>query len=153
MRAGPDGGWLVELNSDTLPRVLVNQTYYAELSKTIRKDGDKTYFTDCLQNATWLIRALDQRARTILKVATEIVRQQDGFFAHGVAHLRPLNLKTVADAIQMHEFDRVPRHRQQIHGDKSRRLRAEIFLHGPRSPRPTAARPIRRKPSVTTSSN
>jgi RNA polymerase sigma-54 factor len=103
VRPGPDGGWLVELNSDTLPKVLVNQNYYAELSKTIRKDGDKAYFTDCLQNATWLVRALDQRARTILKVATEIVRQQDGFFAQGVAHLRPLNLKTVADAIQMHE--------------------------------------------------
>ena len=103
VRPGLDGGWLVELNSDTLPRVLVNQTYYAELSKTIRKDGDKAYFADCLQNATWLVRALDQRARTILKVATEIVRQQDGFFTQGVAHLRPLNLKTVADAIQMHE--------------------------------------------------
>jgi RNA polymerase sigma-54 factor len=103
VRPGPDGGWLVELNSDTLPRVLVNQVYYTELSKTIRKDGDKSYFTDCLQNATWLVRALDQRARTILKVATEIVRQQDGFFTHGVAHLRPLNLKAVADAIQMHE--------------------------------------------------
>jgi RNA polymerase sigma-54 factor len=103
VRPGPDGGWHVELNSDTLPRVLVNQTYYSELSKTIRKDGDKSYFTDCLQNATWLVRALDQRARTILKVATEIVRQQDGFFTHGVAHLRPLNLKAVADAIQMHE--------------------------------------------------
>jgi RNA polymerase sigma-54 factor len=103
VRPGPDGGWHVELNSDTLPRVLVNQTYYSELSKTIRKDGDKSYFTDCLQNATWLVRALDQRARTILKVATEIVRQQDGFFTHGVAHLRPLNLKAVADVIQMHE--------------------------------------------------
>ena len=103
VRPGPDGGWLVELNSETLPRVLVNQTYYSQLSKTIRKDGDKSYFTDCLQNATWLVRALDQRARTILKVATEIVRQQDGFFTHGVAHLRPLNLKAVADAIQMHE--------------------------------------------------
>ena len=104
VRPGPDGGWHVELNSDTLPRVLVNQTYYTELSKTIRKDGDKSYFSDCLQNATWLVRALDQRARTILKVATEIVRQQDGFFTHGVAHLRPLNLKAVADAIQMHEL-------------------------------------------------
>ena len=103
VRPGPDGGWHVELNSDTLPRVLVNQIYYTQLSKTIRKDGDKSYFTDCLQNATWLVRALDQRARTILKVATEIVRQQDGFFTHGVAHLRPLNLKAVADAIQMHE--------------------------------------------------
>jgi RNA polymerase sigma-54 factor len=103
VRPGPDGGWHVELNSETLPRVLVNQSYYTDLSKTIRKDGDKSYFSDCLQNATWLVRALDQRARTILKVATEIVRQQDGFFTRGVAHLRPLNLKVVADAIQMHE--------------------------------------------------
>jgi RNA polymerase sigma-54 factor len=103
VRPRPDGGWQVELNSDTLPRVLVNQVYYSELSKTIRKNEEKSYFSDCLQNATWLVRALDQRARTILKVATEIVRQQDGFFTHGVAHLRPLNLKAVADAIQMHE--------------------------------------------------
>jgi len=103
VRPGPDGGWLVELNSDTLPKVLVNQSYYATLTKTLRKDEDKSYFADCLQNATWLVRALDQRARTILKVATEIVRQQDGFFTRGVAHLRPLNLKAVADAIQMHE--------------------------------------------------
>ncbi len=107
VRPGPDGGWHVELNSDTLPRVLVNQTYYSQLAKKIgkegSKDGDKSYFTDALQNATWLVRALDQRARTILKVSTEIVRQQDGFFTHGVAHLRPLNLKAVADAIQMHE--------------------------------------------------
>jgi RNA polymerase sigma-54 factor len=103
IRPAADGGWQIELNSDTLPRVLVNQTYYTKLSKTIRKDRDKSYFSDCLQNATWLVRALDQRARTILKVASEIVRQQDGFFTHGVAHLRPLNLKAVADAIQMHE--------------------------------------------------
>jgi RNA polymerase sigma-54 factor len=103
VRPRADGGWHVELNSDTLPRVLVNQVYYSELSKTIRKNEEKSYFSECLQNATWLVRALDQRARTILKVATEIVRQQDGFFTHGVAHLRPLNLKAVADAIQMHE--------------------------------------------------
>jgi RNA polymerase sigma-54 factor len=103
VRPGPDGGWLVELNSDTLPKVLVNQRYYGEVSKTARSDSEKAYLTECLQTATWLIRALDQRARTILKVATEIVRQQDGFFAHGVAQLRPLNLKTVADAISMHE--------------------------------------------------
>jgi RNA polymerase sigma-54 factor len=103
VRPGPDGGWTVELNTDTLPRVLVNQTYYSQLAGNLRKGDDKSYFADCLQNATWLVRALDQRARTILKVATEIVRQQDGFFAKGVAHLRPLNLKAVADAIQMHE--------------------------------------------------
>lgn len=102
-RIGPDGGWLVELNSDTLPKVLVNQSYYTQLARGARKSEDKSYFSDCLQNATWLVRALDQRARTILKVATEIVRQQDAFFTHGVAHLKPLNLKTIADAIQMHE--------------------------------------------------
>jgi RNA polymerase sigma-54 factor len=103
VRSGPDGGWLVELNSDTLPKVLINQSYHAKISKTVRADGEKTYLAECLQTATWLVRALDQRARTILKVSTEIVRQQDGFFAQGVQHLRPLNLKTVADAISMHE--------------------------------------------------
>lgn len=103
VRPGPDGGWLVELNTSTLPKVLVNQSYYTKLSKSVRKAEDKSYFSECLQNATWLVRALDQRARTILKVASEIVRQQDGFFTHGVAHLRPLNLKAVAEAIQMHE--------------------------------------------------
>ena len=103
VRPGPDGAWIVELNSDTLPKVLVNQTYYAEVSATARRDTDKSYLADCLQSATWLVRALDQRARTILKVSNEIVRQQDGFFAHGVEHLRPLNLKTVAEAISMHE--------------------------------------------------
>lgn len=103
VRPGPDGNFIVELNSDTLPKVLVNQSYYTEVSGSAKGDKDKAYLADCLQTATWLIRALDQRAKTILKVSTEIVRQQDGFFAHGVQHLRPLNLKTVADAISMHE--------------------------------------------------
>ena len=103
VRVAQDGGWLVELNSDTLPKVLVNQTYYAEVSKTAKNGEEKSYLADCLQTATWLMRALDQRAKTILKVSTEIVRQQDAFFAHGVQFLRPLNLKTVADAISMHE--------------------------------------------------
>jgi RNA polymerase sigma-54 factor len=103
VRPGPDGGWIVELNSDTLPKVLVNQSYYSEVSATTKRDTDKSYLAECLQNATWLVRALDQRARTILKVSNEIVRQQDAFFAHGVEQLRPLNLKTVAEAISMHE--------------------------------------------------
>jgi RNA polymerase sigma-54 factor len=103
VRQGADGGYIIELNTDTLPRVLVNQIYYAEVSKTAKNDKDKSYLADCMQTATWLMRALDQRAKTILKVATEIVRQQDAFFAHGVQHLKPLNLKTVADAISMHE--------------------------------------------------
>jgi RNA polymerase sigma-54 factor len=103
VRAAPDGTWQVELNSDTLPKVLINQRYYSQVAKATRGEKDKSYVADCLQTATWLVRALDQRAKTILKVSSEIVRQQDGFFVHGVQYLRPLNLKTVADAIGMHE--------------------------------------------------
>ena len=103
VRKAADGGWKVELNSDTLPRVLVNQRYYAEVSAARANEEDKTYVADQFANANWLAKSLDQRARTILKVASEIVRQQDGFFAFGVKHLRPLNLKTIADAIDMHE--------------------------------------------------
>lgn len=97
------GGWHVELNSDTLPRVLVNRSYYTMVSKDVRSESEKSYLTECLNTANWLTKSLDQRARTILKVAEEVVRQQDGFFAHGIEHLRPLNLKTVAEAIEMHE--------------------------------------------------
>jgi RNA polymerase sigma-54 factor len=103
IRSLPDGSFHVELNSDTLPRVLVNGSYYATVSKSKMRKEDKSYLVDCLQTANWLVKSLDQRARTILKVAQEIVRQQDGFFTYGVRHLRPLNLKTVADAISMHE--------------------------------------------------
>ena len=102
VRAAADGSWLLELNSDTLPRVLVNRSYYARVAKA-GAAKDKTYLVECLQTANWLVKSLDQRARTILKVAEEIVRQQDAFFTHGVQYLRPLNLKTVADAISMHE--------------------------------------------------
>ncbi len=103
VRANPDGTWSVELNSETLPRVLVNQTYYSKVSKNAMSEKERSFLSECLQTATWLTRALDQRARTILKVSTEIVRQQDAFLAYGVQHLRPLNLRTVADAIGMHE--------------------------------------------------
>jgi len=103
VRQAADGTWIVELNADTLPKVLISQTYYAEVSKTAKTDGDKAFLANCLQTANWLTRALDQRAKTILKVASEIVRQQDAFLAHGVQYLRPLNLKTIADAISMHE--------------------------------------------------
>ncbi len=103
VRQASDGGWLVELNSDVLPRVLINQSYLAKVSRSAKSEPDKTYVTDCLQTANWLTRSLEQRAKTILKVATEIVRQQDSFLMQGVEHLRPLNLRTVADAIGMHE--------------------------------------------------
>ena len=103
----PDGlgGWQVELNPDALPRVLVNHSYMATVgrAKASKDAPDQAFMSECLQNANWLTRSLDQRARTITKVAAEIVRQQSAFLDHGVDHLRPLNLKTVADAIKMHE--------------------------------------------------
>jgi RNA polymerase sigma-54 factor len=83
--------------------VLVDARYYAEVSAAARNEQERTFISECHQNANWLVKSLDQRQRTILKVAAEIVRQQDGFLARGVKHLRPLNLKTVADAVGMHE--------------------------------------------------
>ncbi|MEO0399275.1 MAG: RNA polymerase factor sigma-54 [Pseudomonadota bacterium] len=105
IRKAADGGWKIELNNDTLPKVLVNQHYYAEISKNKgkEKDQDAAYVQEQFANASWLAKSLDQRARTILKVAGEIVRQQDAFLAYGIKHLRPLNLKAVAEAIEMHE--------------------------------------------------
>ncbi|HEX9931237.1 MAG TPA: RNA polymerase factor sigma-54 [Allosphingosinicella sp.] len=97
------GGWAIELNSATLPRLLVNRSYYTELSGGAQDRKSKAWLSECLQSANWLVKALDQRARTIVKVSTEIVKHQDGFFRHGVAHLRPLTLRQVAEAIGMHE--------------------------------------------------
>ncbi|MEM9705525.1 MAG: RNA polymerase factor sigma-54 [Pseudomonadota bacterium] len=98
-----DGDWKVELNNETLPRILVNHRYYSTVSSVRQKDADHAYVAENFANANWLAKSLDQRARTILKVAREIVRQQDDFFMRGVRHLRPLNLRTIADAISMHE--------------------------------------------------
>ena len=103
MRPHPTGGWTVELNSETLPRVLVNNHYHAQVSRMVRKREDKQYINECLQSANWLVKSLHQRATTILKVATEIVRQQQEFFVSGVDALRPLVLRDIADAISMHE--------------------------------------------------
>lgn len=103
IREMPNGHYAIELNNDTLPRVLVDQAYYAEINALGPKGDDKDFISECVHNANWLVKSLDQRARTILKVAKEIVRQQDAFFAKGVEALKPLNLKTVAEAIEMHE--------------------------------------------------
>lgn len=104
IRRGQDGGWAIELNAETLPRVLVNNAYFSEVSRRSGKDKKtKKYLSECMQSANWLVRSLHQRATTILKVATEIVRQQDGFLERGVQHLRPLVLRDIADAIGMHE--------------------------------------------------
>lgn len=97
-----NGGWHIELNSEVLPRLLVNEQYYQTVSAQA-KDDEKSFLNNSLQAASGLVKALDQRARSILKVATEIVRMQDAFFAHGIEHLKPMTLKQVADAIDLHE--------------------------------------------------
>jgi RNA polymerase sigma-54 factor len=96
----------VELNNATLPRIIVNRQYQARIARHAENHHDRRerqFLDACLAQAQWLIRALDQRASTILKVATEIVRQQSAFFDHGVEHLRPLTMRAVADAIEVHE--------------------------------------------------
>jgi RNA polymerase sigma-54 factor len=96
-------GWTVELNAATLPRVLVNRRYHSELKRGPQDKASKAWLSDCLTSANWLVKALDQRARTIVKVATEMVRRQQAFFEEGVSALRPLTLRDVAEAIEMHE--------------------------------------------------
>ena len=98
-----DGGWRVELNTDALPRVLVNRSYAATINRGSMSKDDKAFMTEKLQSANWLVKALHQRAETILKASTELVKQQEAFFRLGITHLRPLILRDVAEAIEMHE--------------------------------------------------
>ncbi|MDE8653116.1 RNA polymerase factor sigma-54 [Novosphingobium album (ex Liu et al. 2023)] len=98
-----DGGWDVRLNQATLPRLVVNRSYYVEMKRNCDDKASRGWLSEKLADANWLIKALDQRQKTILKVAAELVKQQDGFFRHGVSQLRPLTLRTVAEAIGMHE--------------------------------------------------
>ena len=115
----PSGGWRVALNEATLPRLVVNRPYLVELRDGCRDRSSRTWLKDKLEDARWLIRALDQRQKTILAVASEIVTQQEGFFLHGVSHLRPLTLKQVAEKIEMHE-------------STVSRVTSNKFLHCPR---------------------
>ncbi len=103
VRRRKDGSWLVELNHDNLPRALVNQSYYAKLDTSARTKDEKKYLTEQLSNANWLVKALDQRANTILRVSTELVKQQEKFFLHGIRFLKPLTLKDIALALDIHE--------------------------------------------------
>ncbi|WOI52897.1 RNA polymerase factor sigma-54 [Parvularcula sp. LCG005] len=98
-----DGGWKVELNSETLPRVIADERYFTRLAASTKGGEARTFLNEQMANANWLVRSLDQRARTILRVATELVKYQDEFFVNGIRYLRPLNLKTIADSIEMHE--------------------------------------------------
>jgi RNA polymerase sigma-54 factor len=102
MRAIPGENWVIELNPDTMPRLLVNERFYARVAPRARKE-DRLFLAEHLASANWLVRSLQQRAQTILKVSAEIIRQQDGFMRHGVAHLRPLILRDIAEAVEMHE--------------------------------------------------
>ena len=95
--------WVVELNHETLPKLIVNQRYYAHVQNTLGGNKETQYLNDKLTSANWLVRALDQRAQTILKVASEIVSQQDAFFTYGVEYLKPMVLRDVAKEIDVHE--------------------------------------------------
>ena len=99
----PDGAWRIELNSDALPRLLVNESFAATIKRGATREQDRSFISTNLQSANWLVKSLEQRARTILSVSAEIVRRQDSFFTQGVSGLRPLNLKAVADAVGVHE--------------------------------------------------
>jgi RNA polymerase sigma-54 factor len=102
MRPAPNDSWIIELNPDTMPKVLVNERFHARISPRANK-ADRIFLADQLASANWLVRSLQQRAQTILKVAAEIMRLQDGFLRDGVAHLRPLILRDIATAVEMHE--------------------------------------------------
>ena len=96
-------GFAVELNQATLPRLLVNRRYYQELKAGPQDKASRAWLSECLQSASWLVKALDQRARTIIKVVSEIVKRQQGFFERGVSAMKPMTLREVAEAIGMHE--------------------------------------------------
>ncbi len=103
VKIGPDGDWMIELNQDSLPKVLVNERYYARVAKGTRDKTERDFVAERFHTANWLVKSLQQRATTILKVSTEIVRQQSAFLHHGVSHLKPLILRDIAEAIEMHE--------------------------------------------------
>ncbi|MFC3123486.1 RNA polymerase factor sigma-54 [Pseudoroseomonas globiformis] len=111
MRAAPvwagvggaaEADWILELNPETLPRLLVKRGFHARAQVSATRE-ERAFLAEKFQAANWLVKSLEQRANTILKVAAEIVRRQDGFFRHGVTHLRPLILRDVAEAVEMHE--------------------------------------------------
>ena len=102
VRPRADGGWHIELNSETLPRLLVNRAYFTTVRSRSNRE-DRAFLGECLSAANWLVKSLDQRAQTILKVAEEIVRRQDGFLRQGAAYLQPMTLRDVAGEIEMHE--------------------------------------------------
>ena len=103
VKRGPDGAWKADLNPNAAPSLAVDRAYYASLKSRCRSDADRSYLSDRISSANWLVKSLEQRLSTILKVATAVVEEQSAFFDHGVRHLKPLNLRQIATKIGMHE--------------------------------------------------
>ena len=122
-------GWHIELNTDALPKVLVDRNYHATLMKGARAKPDRDFVAERFQSANWLVKTLEQRATTILKVAREIVRQQDGFFRHGVSALQAAGAARHRHRHRAAREHGEPRHLQQVHRHAARHLRAEVLLH------------------------
>ncbi len=96
------GDWMLEINPETMPRLLIRRSFHARVAASASRET-KSFLSEHLQGATWLVKALESRAHTILRVSAEIVRRQDGFFRHGISHLRPLTLRDVAAEVELHE--------------------------------------------------
>jgi RNA polymerase sigma-54 factor len=94
--------WLLEINPETMPRLLIRRGFHARMVASASRET-KSFLSEQLQGATWLVKALESRAHTILRVSAEIVRRQDGFFRHGISHLRPLTLRDIAAEVELHE--------------------------------------------------
>ncbi len=97
------GLWQVHLNPVAFPKITFQQAVYDELKHRLERKEDKAYLTQSRSNADWLLRALQQRAESIFKVASEIVRQQEAFFNHGIVYLKPMVLRDVAEKTGLHE--------------------------------------------------
>jgi RNA polymerase sigma-54 factor len=97
-----ESDWLLEINPETMPRLLIRRGFHAKMAASASRET-KTFLSEHMQGATWLVKALESRATTILRVSAEIVRRQDGFFRHGISHLRPLTLRDIAAEVELHE--------------------------------------------------
>ncbi|HHQ4579333.1 TPA: RNA polymerase factor sigma-54 [Aeromonas hydrophila] len=94
--------WVVELNPDSAPRIRVNETY-AAMARQARTSQDTQFIRSHLQEAKWFIKSLESRNDTLLKVASCIVEQQQGFFEYGEEAMKPMVLNDIAEAVEMHE--------------------------------------------------
>ncbi len=94
--------WLLEINPETMPRLLIRRGFHARMLASSSRET-RGFLSEQMQSATWLVKALESRAQTILRVSAEIVRRQEGFFRHGISHLRPLTLRDIAAEVELHE--------------------------------------------------